>query len=389
MWKRLYSWPQKLEIWPIHPRVCEVANNRHVTIPAHTKDVVVCLNIKQGQCHVHSQVFFQPSLLFLKLLIAAIPLTQLRSRSIHLAVHNYTGEDILVPKSTQIGWLISMEFHDFFFANPCHRTFARLTNPWGPRRWNFICAKPSRSIAFFPTLQLNSRLDMIDGQEMTVQTISVLCAESTATPIPMSPDTVPDLKYFLDLGIAPGLGPACFCLRRTHFTCICGALSPQGVMLVHAHNSPCAGHKGIKATYEALKQVAYWPQMRKVVADYIQGCLVVIWPDLQIDWVGPLTKSAIGNKYFLTVTCVFTKWLECLPAPNDTAQTTAYLLMNHIFSWFGLPSHVNTDWETHFTAKVIQQLKQMLGVKADLHISHHPQSSGQDEGANRTVINIF
>ncbi|KAI2658048.1 Transposon Ty3-G Gag-Pol [Labeo rohita] len=79
-------------------------------------------------------------------------------------------------------------------------------------------------------------------------------------------------------------------------------------MLVHAHDAPCAGHHGAKATYEALKQVAYWPDMQQDVAEYVKGCLVCCqfqpaspncraplqqkgmsfpWSDLQIDWVGP------------------------------------------------------------------------------------------------------
>ncbi|CAJ1057626.1 hypothetical protein LDENG_00238730%2C partial [Xyrichtys novacula] len=186
--------------------------------------------------------------------------------------------------------------------------------------------------------------------------------------------------------------------------------SHRGVMLTYAHDTPCAGHRGNKATLHALQQVAYWPHMQKDVADYIKGCLVCCqfqpanplhraplqrrgisfpWSDLQIDWVGPLTKSARGNKYFLTVVCAFTKWVECLPAPNDTAQTTAYLLMNHIFLRFGLPTRVDSDRGTHFTSEVMQQLWQLLGVKANFHISHHPLSSGQVERANRTVETIL
>ncbi|KAL0185288.1 hypothetical protein M9458_020985, partial [Cirrhinus mrigala] len=30
----------------------------------------------------------------------------------------------------------------------------------------------------------------------------------------------------------------------------------RGAMLVHAHDAPCAGHHGAKATYKTLKQVA-------------------------------------------------------------------------------------------------------------------------------------
>ncbi len=144
----------------------------------------------------------------------------------------------------------------------------------------------------------------------------------------------------------------------------------RGIMLTHAHNAPCAGHHGVKATYETLKQVAYWPGMQQDVAKYVKGCLVccqlqpanpnhraplqrkgMTFPrsDLQIDWVGPLPQSTRGNKYFLTVVWEFTKWTECLPAPNDTAETTACLLMNHIFSRFGLPltlSHVSLKYSS-------------------------------------------
>ncbi len=184
----------------------------------------------------------------------------------------------------------------------------------------------------------------------------------------------------------------------------------RGIMLTHAHDAPCAGHHGVKATYETLKQVAYWPGMQQDVAEYVKGCLVCCqfqpantnhraplqrkgmtfpWSDLQIDWVGPLPRSTWGNKFFLTVVCEFTKWIECLPAPNDTAETTACLLMNHIFSRFGLPLRVNSDRGTHFTAEIMQEVWKLLGIHAKLHISHHPISSVQVERANRTVVSML
>ncbi len=181
-------------------------------------------------------------------------------------------------------------------------------------------------------------------------------------------------------------------------------------MLTHAHDAPCAGHHGVKATYETLKQVAYWPGMQQDVAEYVKGCLVCCqfqpanpnhwaplqrkgmtfpWSDLQIDWVGPMPRSTRSNKYFLTMVCEFTKWIECLPAPNDTAETTACLLMNHIFSRFGLPLRVNSDCGTHFTTEIMQEVWKLLGIQAKLHISHHPISSGQAERTNRTVVSML
>ncbi len=91
----------------------------------------------------------------------------------------------------------------------------------------------------------------------------------------------------------------------------------RGMMLTHAHDAPCAGHHGVKGTYETLKQVAYWPGLQQDVAEYVKGCLMCCqfqpvnpnhraplqrkgmtfpWSDLQIDWVGPLPRSTWGNK---------------------------------------------------------------------------------------------
>ncbi len=76
-------------------------------------------------------------------------------------------------------------------------------------------------------------------------------------------------------------------------------------------------------------------------------------------------------------------------APNNTAETTACLLMNHIFSRFGLPLRVNSDRGTHFTANVMQEVWKLLGIQAKLHISHHPITSGQVDRANWTVVSML
>ncbi len=48
----------------------------------------------------------------------------------------------------------------------------------------------------------------------------------------------------------------------------------RGMMLTHAHDAPCTGHHGAKATYETLKQVEYWTCMQQDVAENVKGCLV-------------------------------------------------------------------------------------------------------------------
>ncbi|KAJ8369472.1 hypothetical protein SKAU_G00095000 [Synaphobranchus kaupii] len=64
--------------------------------------------------------------------------------------------------------------------------------------------------------------------------------------------------------------------------------------------------------------------------------------DLQKNRLGRSCTKVIHTN-LLTVTCAFTKLVECLPAPNDTAETTAVLLINHVFSRWGLPLSIDTD----------------------------------------------
>ncbi|KAJ8375613.1 hypothetical protein SKAU_G00061930 [Synaphobranchus kaupii] len=181
-------------------------------------------------------------------------------------------------------------------------------------------------------------------------------------------------------------------------------------MMQHAHDEPCGGHRGEQSTISMLPQVAYWPKMWTDVKDYVNRCLTCckfqpvlprhraplqstpttqLWSHIQIDWIGPITQSSRGNQYALMVTDMFTKWVECLPAPRDTAESTAVLLMNHVFTRWGLPQSVNSDRVTHFTSTIMEQVWKTLGVKRQLHIAYRPQSSGQVERANQTVINML
>uniref|UniRef100_W5N942 Gypsy retrotransposon integrase-like protein 1 n=1 Tax=Lepisosteus oculatus TaxID=7918 RepID=W5N942_LEPOC len=145
----------------------------------------------------------------------------------------------------------------------------------------------------------------------------------------------------------------------------------RGAMIQHAHDKPCGGHRGIKATYDTIQQVAFWPHMGQDIIAYVKGCLTCSqfqpsrplhraplqkkgmtfpWSNLQMDWVEPL--------------------------------------VNHVFSRWGLPLTVDSDRGTHFTATVMATLWNMLGVKAQLHISYHPSILGPGR-KNRTVVSML
>lgn len=102
------------------PGLCQVANSQHITVPVCTQDVPIQIHMLAGQGLDHPHAFYQPAPLFfdLGLSLEAMPLLGLDSRSTILSVCNTQTGDILIPKATPLGWLISTDFHDFELSIP-------------------------------------------------------------------------------------------------------------------------------------------------------------------------------------------------------------------------------------------------------------------------------
>ncbi|GFW45982.1 retrovirus-related Pol polyprotein from transposon 412 [Trichonephila clavipes] len=55
------------------------------------------------------------------------------------------------------------------------------------------------------------------------------------------------------------------------------------------------------------------------------------------DILGPLPRTASGNKYLLVVMDYFTKWPEVYPIPDQEAPTVAEAVVQHWISRYGVP----------------------------------------------------
>ena len=51
-----------------------------------------------------------------------------------------------------------------------------------------------------------------------------------------------------------------------------------------------------------------------------------IWQQVGMDLIGPLTETARGNKYIITLTDYFSKWAEAAPLPDKSASGVAHFI---------------------------------------------------------------
>ena len=176
------------------------------------------------------------------------------------------------------------------------------------------------------------------------------------------------------------------------------------------HNSLLSGHLGKKKTKEKLIQRFYWFEVREDVHVWIAkgetcgankppakssraplGSMPTggPWDRLATDLLGPLPVTPRGNKYILTVTDYFTKWVEVFPVPDQTATTCANVILNEVICRYGCPLALHSDQGRNYESEIFQQLCKLLEVRKTRTSARNPKANGQTERFNRTLLSMI
>ena len=167
-----------------------------------------------------------------------------------------------------------------------------------------------------------------------------------------------------------------------------------------------SAHMGAEKTYELLRSNAYWPGMQTDVQKFISTCErcqlykasttsnkapmkpiftsapMEVWA---LDIMGPVPLTASDNRYILVATDLFTKWVEAIPLPNQTASAVARAFVENVVLRHGTPKSLLTDQGTNFESLLMKEICQLLGVSKIRTSPFHPRTDGQTERANRTI----
>ena len=86
-----------------------------------------------------------------------------------------------------------------------------------------------------------------------------------------------------------------------------------------------------------------------------------VWHTIGVDLIGPLPETTRGNKYIITVSCLFSKWPEAAALPDKTATGVAEFLFQ-CFTHHGCCKVKITDQGREFVNKVLHVVNPKLNI---------------------------
>ena len=170
------------------------------------------------------------------------------------------------------------------------------------------------------------------------------------------------------------------------------------------HNHETGAHFGVETTYDKIARRYYWKGMYKDIKNYIKYCDACqrrgqkggkgnLYPikvgepfeRIGIDFVGPLERTKVGNKYILVVTDYLTKWPEARAMKEATAKNVVEFIYKEIICRHGCPRIILSDRGTHFRNEIVDGICEKFRIKHKLSSPYHPQTNGLVERFNRTL----
>jgi hypothetical protein len=197
-------------------------------------------------------------------------------------------------------------------------------------------------------------------------------------------------------------------LRCNGRICVPNNLEMRKMILDEAHKSMLSIHPGATKMYQDLKQMFWWPGMKKQVAEYVASCLTCQkakvehqrpagmlqsldipewkWESISMDFVVGLPRTRHNFDSIWVIVDRLTKSAHFLPVNiKYNVEKLTEIYIREIIRLHGVPSSIISDRDPKFTSRFWQSLHKALGTKLRLSSAYHPQTDGQTE---RTIQSL-
>jgi transposase InsO family protein len=111
------------------------------------------------------------------------------------------------------------------------------------------------------------------------------------------------------------------------------------------------------------------------------------WRTVAADFAGPYCPTTAGCRYVLVFMDQFTKWVELVATPDQTAATVVRAFYRHVLCRHGCPQRLLTDNGPSFRGELVRALCDEFRVAKVFSTAYYPQGDGYAERFMRTLNN--
>ena len=191
-----------------------------------------------------------------------------------------------------------------------------------------------------------------------------------------------------------------------------GCTDYRTLFIQECHKSALSGHFGTDKVVALLSQHFWWPRLHRDVQNLVRCChecqlakptthlkhglagtLPVpsrCWQHVSMDLVTALPTSRQGNDSIFVLVDSLSKMAHFVPCKKKiSTRQIANLFVKDVVRLHGWPEAVISDRDPRFDADFWRALLDGSGTKLCMSTPYHPETDGQTERANRTILQML
>ncbi|GJR27877.1 reverse transcriptase domain-containing protein [Tanacetum coccineum] len=188
--------------------------------------------------------------------------------------------------------------------------------------------------------------------------------------------------------------------------------SVRTMIMDEAHRSKYSVHPGADKMYHDLRDMYWWPGMKRDIATYVSKCLTCSkvkaehqrpsgllqqpeipewkWDKITMDFITKLPRSKSGHDTIWVIVDRLTKSAHFLAIREDySTEKLAKIYIDEIVARHGVPVSIISDRDGRFTSRCWQTVQKALGTRLDMSTAYHPQTDGQSERTIQTLEDML
>ncbi|GJU28513.1 putative reverse transcriptase domain-containing protein [Tanacetum coccineum] len=164
------------------------------------------------------------------------------------------------------------------------------------------------------------------------------------------------------------------------------------IIMDEAHKTKYSVHPGADKMYHDLRDMYWWPRMKRDVATYVSKCLTCSKVKAEHQRPSSLLQQPEIPEWKWDK--IIMDFITKLPKTNTMREDysnkrLAKLYIDEIVARHGVPVSIILDRDGRFTSRCWQTVQKALGTRLDTSTTYHPQTDGQSERTIQTLEDML